>query len=97
MFRSRFYEAAHAKLTYRSNTITLTALGANQVTVGKLAYRLAVPLHKTDFRCCYVMPTFSERMNNLLSAAKAVVVRRDTPRRKDVNNVMMQLHSTSNN
>ena len=36
---SRFYESAQAMLTYRSNPITLTLLGASQVTVGKLAYR----------------------------------------------------------
>ena len=37
--RSRFYKSAQAMLTYRSTPITLTLLGASQVTVGKLAYR----------------------------------------------------------
>ena len=30
-----------------SNPMTLTLLGASKVTVGKLAYRLSAPLHKT--------------------------------------------------
>ena len=42
VYRSRFYEAAQA-----SNPITLTLLGASQVTIVKLAYQLSAPLHKT--------------------------------------------------